>query len=279
MKTNNQMQGGVMQMLHRFSSFSFFSLLRGSISNNCSLAPISYRFAIAVTLLFSVSAAQADQPETAAPAIKPGEYQYKLVMSHNDKVCRHMLKLYNGDLMKYGYEKYDEHPEFTAVPWKETVNVVRQEGEKKISRPMKAAYFDFNNDGKKELVIKDTDLVRSYDVDSLWIFENVSPPFGEISTPELRDARNKISPGACYRLTGIEPAPPSAMLGNQRFPWCEDVTYLHPFIFDDIAYIGISGVQKFLVIGKFKQGRIVAREDQAGVIEDVCYLERFRAAK
>ncbi len=30
-----------MQKLHRFSSFSFFSLLRGSISNNCSLTPIS----------------------------------------------------------------------------------------------------------------------------------------------------------------------------------------------------------------------------------------------
>jgi hypothetical protein len=39
MKTNNKMQGGVMQKLYRFSSFSFFSLLRGSISNNCSLTP------------------------------------------------------------------------------------------------------------------------------------------------------------------------------------------------------------------------------------------------
>jgi hypothetical protein len=40
---NDKPQGGAMQKRHRLSSFSSFSLLRGSISNNCSLAPIFMR--------------------------------------------------------------------------------------------------------------------------------------------------------------------------------------------------------------------------------------------
>lgn len=40
MKTDNEIQGGVMQMLNRFSSFSFFSVLRGFISKRFSLTQL-----------------------------------------------------------------------------------------------------------------------------------------------------------------------------------------------------------------------------------------------
>ncbi len=44
---------------------------------------------------------------------------YVLVMSKEDNVCQHMLKIYNADLKKYGEVRYDEHEEFTAIKWED----------------------------------------------------------------------------------------------------------------------------------------------------------------
>ena len=43
--------------------------------------------------------------------------EYVLVMSKDDNVCQHMLKLYNDDLKKYGEIKYSQHKEFNTIKW------------------------------------------------------------------------------------------------------------------------------------------------------------------
>lgn len=245
------------------------------------------RLIYVVLVLFSYTSL-ADQPGNAVER-KPSEHQYKLIMSKDDKVCKHMLNLYNEDMKKYGYEKYDEHEEFNAIPWRETVKSVRQEGDKKIYRPMKAAFFDFNNDGKNELVIKSTTFLHGYDADSLYIFPDASAHLNEISIGELRDAPNKISPvGTCYELTQTKKAPTRYKeLGDKQLSWCERITFLQPFIFDNVAYISFRGLhekqpenqRKFLVVGKYKKGRLMNREPQTGVIEDICYFENVHITK
>lgn len=52
MKTNYNMQVGAMQKLNRFSSFSFFSVLRGFISHNGSLPPIFLTSVTVAILLY-----------------------------------------------------------------------------------------------------------------------------------------------------------------------------------------------------------------------------------
>lgn len=279
MKTNNKMQGGTMQKLHRFSSFSFFSLLRGSITNNCSLAPISYRFAIAATLLFSVSAAQADQPEIATPAIKPGEYQYKLVMSRDDKMCRRMLDVYKEKLHKYGYERYEGNEgEFAAIKWKE-IKTYRIANGSRIYSSMMGAEFDIDNDGKIDFVIKETTSFGGYDTDLLYVFDGGRVSSTEFSAEELRDSHRKIYLAPWWYSLQPPVAPEQKILPAIRV--------LQPFVFGKTTYIsmhpffdlGFENMRKIVVVAKYKKGRLVPREDQAGMMEDVCYLEKVSTIK
>lgn len=45
--------------------------------------------------------------------------EYVLVMSKDDNVCQHMLKLYNDDLNKHEEIKYSQHNEFSTITWEE----------------------------------------------------------------------------------------------------------------------------------------------------------------
>lgn len=49
---------------------------------------------------------------------------------------------------------------------------------------------------------------------------------------------------------------------------------MHPF-FD----LGFENMRKIVVVAKYKKGRLVPREDQAGMMEDVCYLEKVSTIK
>jgi hypothetical protein len=87
--------------------------------------------------------------------------QYVLVMSKDDCVCQHMLKIYNEDLEEYGEIKYDQHEEFKAIKWEKKRRFLRMEQGRKVYSPLEidnivlTSQFDINNDGKVEIVIKE----------------------------------------------------------------------------------------------------------------------------
>lgn len=80
--------------------------------------------------------------------------EYVLVMSKDDNVCQHMLKLYNDDLKKYGEIKYSQHKEFNTIKWEER-NYLYSLDETKRDIPILISRFDINNDGKPEIIVKD----------------------------------------------------------------------------------------------------------------------------
>jgi hypothetical protein len=80
--------------------------------------------------------------------------EYVLVMSKEDNVCQHMLKLYNDDLKKNGEVKYDEHREFNWIRWEEKgIQRIPASGPPSMRINAKIALFDINNDSKDEVII------------------------------------------------------------------------------------------------------------------------------
>ena len=100
--------------------------------------------------------------------------QYLLIMSKNDCVCQHMLKIYNEDLRKYGEIKYDQHEEFKAIKWEEKKSYTTYHGEKRyFDSPQDTALisqFDINGDGTDEFVVKTKTFYRFMLSDGLYYF-------------------------------------------------------------------------------------------------------------
>jgi len=99
--------------------------------------------------------------------------EYVLVMSKDDNVCQHMLKLYNGDMEKYGELRYSEHKEFNTIKWekRDYLWVSMFDGKGKRGEPLLISRFDINNDGKPEIIIKDEHLtLQGPDSDVLYVF-------------------------------------------------------------------------------------------------------------
>jgi hypothetical protein len=131
--------------------------------------------------------------------------EYVLVMSKDDCVCRHMLKIYNEDLRKYGEIKYDQHEEFEAIKWEKKRRFLRIEQEKKVYSPLEidnivlTSKFDINNDGKVETVIKDeTVWYRGVPADSLYYFTGENSSYfkdEEFDSSTYKNATAKIGTG------------------------------------------------------------------------------------
>jgi hypothetical protein len=97
--------------------------------------------------------------------------EYVLVMSKDDNVCQHMLKLYNDDLKKYGEIKYSQHKEFNTIKWEERNYLYSFDDETKTDIPILISKFDINNDGKPEIIVKDYRRgLKGRDSDRFYVF-------------------------------------------------------------------------------------------------------------
>lgn len=103
--------------------------------------------------------------------------EYVMVMSKDDNVCKHMLKLYNDDFKKNDVIKYNQHEEFNSIKWeKRRVYSINKKGEKDYDYPIKETMllssFDINNDGKDEIVIKSYERgLSGIPSDQIYIFD------------------------------------------------------------------------------------------------------------
>ena len=107
-----------------------------------------------------------------------GNYQYRLLMSKEDKVCTHMLALYNADLHRESKVNYPSHPEFTAIKWQDGKYILNNtERGVKFTIGGKFAKFDINNDGKEEVVFKKEVPYRNLSGDELFVFADTTLDF------------------------------------------------------------------------------------------------------
>jgi uncharacterized protein len=109
--------------------------------------------------------------ENRIETISGGADEYVLVMSKDDCVCRHMLKIYNEDLKEHGEIKYDQHEEFKAIKW-EKQKAYFEPGESLLKEvDILISKFDINNDGSPEIIIKDEHrTLNLVDSDALYVF-------------------------------------------------------------------------------------------------------------
>ena len=205
--------------------------------------------------------------------------EYVLVMSKNDKLCQHMLWLYNKDLMEYGEIQYDKHEEFTKIKWEEGAyfyyyNERKQTGKWNISR------FDINADGKEEIVVKNIDLLGGFPTDSICFFKsedsklfenefdkmNMDKAIGHVGTGDQFKSR-------FYKLTQL-PAISDTMGGLpvKQYPSLAGHFSLRPLVFDGEYYIEM---RDDIVVNDEVRFLVISRLNSENKLEDVCYCVRI----
>ena len=100
--------------------------------------------------------------------------EYSLVMSKDDCLCKHMLRLYNTDIKKYDKVKYELHKEFNWLKWEDKTINIAPPGEPigvTVDVDAKIAYFDINNDSKDEAIVYSVGSISNFPTDDYDIFK------------------------------------------------------------------------------------------------------------
>src|SRR3989338_2651898 len=199
----------------------------------------------------------------------PGSHTYQLAMSKDDKLCRHMLKLFNNDLAKYGYEQYDEHEEFNKIPWQDAQFSHESDGRTRYT-PVKGALFDINNDGVKDFVVKWEASLSGILLDALYVLDSEAANRSDkLVNRELFESKNKLDMGnMMYKL------------GPRFTERSDSFGILEPFIFDNKTYIHMRPLfeldrmsgPRFSVVARYAGGRI-DNKDRSGKMDDLCYFK------
>jgi len=186
--------------------------------------------------------------------------QYELVMSKDQKVCSHFLKLFNDDLRREKAIAYDKHPEFTSIEWKRMGNV----GADLDFREMEIAEFDINNDGLEDLVVKGQWSIHNELGDQLYIYQKTetAPPLRDsFGLAELKQYDGQVYKDQTYYLKAF------ARSGRKHRLAAPFVLY--PFKFDQSFYISMKDLaHKF---GAPENWHIVTRYQKPNDLQDVCY--------
>jgi len=210
-------------------------------------------------------------PFAAMEPTVPGSHTYQLAMSRDRQLCRHMMKIFNEDLMKYGYEQYDEHEEFRRIQWRQA-RFYSQVDARTEYRDVQGALFDINNDGVPDFVVRWAASLRGVLNDGLYVLASEAANRADkLENRELFGSKNKINiSGWAYKLDS--PAGQHA----------EAFEILEPFVFGKQVYIYMRPLfelaprrRTFSVIARYGGGPIVAN-DRSGEMSDVCYFKRIR---
>ena len=214
--------------------------------------------------------------------------EYVLVMSKDDNVCQHMHRLYNDDLKKYGEIKYDQHAEFNAIEW-EDKKFYRIVGDKKeypkepieSKTTVQISYYDINNDGKKEIVIKDEGSYKGIPSDNLHFFKNEDVSLFQEDAFDIKILYNKatgnIRSGGrnTYELkelpefiySGIDDKDTNAYYSLGAY------IYINPFSFAGTYYLNVKDDVPFdfkkMYSGKFL---VILKYTKENQIKDICYF-------
>jgi len=201
---------------------------------------------------------------------------YTLVMSKDSELCNHMLKLFNDDLEKYGWNgdaHQEEHEEFRMVPWKPARFSSLIDGRIEYT-DVEGALFDFNNDGVQDFVVRWKATLSGIRADLIDVFDaNVEKRADELNVADIGGVRNTISlAGWWYKLL-----PP--------FDSIAGVQVLEPFIYHGTSYLVMRPLFEdvrikpgYAVIARYGGGKFIHRE-LTGKMEDICYYRRSRATR
>ena len=203
------------------------------------------------------------------------EESYTLLMSKDDKLCNHMMKLFNQDLKQYGWrgdEHQEEHEEFKRIPWEPARSMANIYGRIEYEA-VEGALFDFNNDGVQDFVVRDISSLGNARADSLYIFDaETAKRANDLTTADF-GGENWISLAGWFYDVSL---PVKGMAG---------LRVLQPFIYHKTSYLFMRELFEtppirpgYAVIAKYGGGKFVGRE-MTGKMEDICYYQRNRAKR
>jgi hypothetical protein len=183
--------------------------------------------------------------------------RYVLVMSKDNRVCRHMLRIYNQDLRRFGEIRHDQHEEFHMIQWEEKIYHRGKQGRKNYSsrlgdNPVFMSRFDINNDGDVEVIIKDPyEWLSGRPYEGVYYFANQqSEPFknegfdGSIldgSTIKIGASGVGFDKGH-YSLKEL-PMISNGLVGDKEtfnYYRIGPYFYINPLLFNGVYYIDIS---------------------------------------
>jgi hypothetical protein len=228
---------------------------------------------------------------------EPSQYEYKLLMSKDDRVCTSMLTLYNGDLQKYGKIHYYSHPEFTRIQWKYGKYILHNtESGMKFSVGGEFAKFDINNDGKDELVFKKEVPYRNLFGDELFVFDDTTLDFINGIEYTVHEVRN--FKGIRYRIQGYYTIDTTLIDKKNLNKYYIEKSYINlfiinPFFLNGVYYISMDEVYgdvitmgkiieklknerpKWHIIAKYKDEHdFLSEYFSTSKIEHICYFEK-----
>ena len=178
-------------------------------------------------------------------------------MSKDGKLCNAMLALYNGDMEAYKRIRYDQHKMFTNM----LKPVDPDEAGHQVNGCLHywRGIFDINNDGKNELIIKQSACLSGILTDSLYIYPsnsdvlNFNPKSGKLNP--LKDTDNKLGEHEVYYLKDLP---------KTSDVWVGGHFVLNPFILEGMSYISMTDqTPRWIIIAKYKQ---------AEEMQDICYF-------
>jgi len=202
------------------------------------------------------------------------EESYTLVMSKDDELCNHMLKLFNQDLKQHGWrgdEYQEEHEEFKHVPWQPARFSSVIDGRVEYT-DVEGALFDFNNDGVQDFVVRWQSSLSNARADYLLMLDRETAKHAnDLVSSEFWNARNQIDLAGWFYDVSL----PVKVLAGLRV--------LQPFIYHETSYLFMRELFEtppitpgYAVIAKYGGGKFINR-DVSGKMEDVCYYQRNRA--
>jgi hypothetical protein len=184
-----------------------------------------------------------------------GKEAYQLVMSTDEKLCKHMLTLFNSDMKKYRRLEYEKHKEFVTWEPVETGEIVAD----KYCRQTLKQTFDINNDGNMELVIRTRSCFQSQLTDSLYIF-----PLNSNAVELLKDPASQVLASTPNKLDAMDYELKKWHGAGELLPGIYTVLTLEPFKFGQKFYVSMTDLrQEVIVIAKYLHGK---------ERDDICYF-------
>jgi uncharacterized protein YecT (DUF1311 family) len=201
------------------------------------------------------------------------ENKYTLKMSKDDELCNHMLRLFNEDLDKYGWDgdsHQEEHDEFMRVPW-QPAQVSSQINGRVEQRYVEGALIDFNNDGTQDFLVRWKATLSGVRSDYLVLLgSDMADKRTGLALKDFSAADDQIN----LSVSAYHLLPPYTVVVGMRV--------LEPFIYHDTAYLVMRPLfeatwarSSFAVIAKYGSGKFINQE-LTGKMEDVCYYWRDR---
>ena len=210
--------------------------------------------------------------------------EYVLVMSKNNNICLHMLKLYNSDLNDYGYVKYNKHEEYKKVIWEEKSFFVPERTQHPgWEGPMWVSEFDINNDNNMELVVKTgMDLVSGTGRDVIFLMKKEDAKYfiyNAVDGSILGNAISKID-STVYLLKELPPGQ-ITVRGFQSIKRKMNIdaykgyyrlydSRMYPLWYDGKYYVSLENNTKKEI--DYKRWIVILRYINRTETEDMCYF-------